>query len=100
MKKLIGSALLLGAFLSSSSALAWGLTGHRVVAEVADQNISNKTKREISKIIGKQRLAYWANWPDFIKADTTGVWKETDKWHYVNVDPQNSLKAFSDTAKF
>ena len=48
MKKLIGSALLLGAFLSSSSALAWGLTGHRVVAEVADQNISNKTKREIS----------------------------------------------------
>ena len=83
MKKLIGSALLLGAFLSSSSALAWGLTGHRVVAEVADQNISNKTKREISKIIGKQRLAYWANWPDFIKSDDT--WKHADSYHYVNI---------------
>ena len=63
--------------------MAWGLTGHRVVAEVADQNISNKTKREISKIIGKQRLAYWANWPDFIKSDDT--WKHADSYHYVNI---------------
>ncbi|MEG0187298.1 MAG: S1/P1 nuclease, partial [Algoriella sp.] len=69
MKKIVGSAFLLGAFLASSNALAWGLTGHRVVSEIADQNISNKTKKEISKIIGKQRLAYWANWPDFIKSD-------------------------------
>ena len=83
MKKIVGSAFLLGAFLASSNALAWGLTGHRVVSEIADQNISNKTKKEISKIIGKQRLAYWANWPDFIKSDDS--WKHADSYHYVNI---------------
>ncbi len=83
MKKIVGSALLLGAFLTSSNALAWGMTGHRVVAEIAEQNISNKTKKEISKIIGPQKLAYWANWPDFIKSDDS--WKYADSYHYVNI---------------
>ena len=92
MKKIVGSALLLGAFLSSTNALAWGLTGHRVVAEIADQNLCNKTKREISKIIGKQRLAYWANWQDFIKSDDT--WKHADSYHYVNIPGDLNRQAF------
>ena len=41
-------------------------------------------------------MAYWANWPDFIKSDTTGVWKSTSTWHYVNIDPQPDFKAFKE----
>ncbi|WP_291078176.1 MULTISPECIES: S1/P1 nuclease [unclassified Empedobacter] len=83
MKKIIGSAMLLGAFLASESALAWGLTGHRVVSQIAEQHISKKTRKKITKIIGPQKLAYWANWPDFIKSDDS--WKHADSYHYVNI---------------
>lgn len=78
--------------LNVSSALAWGTTGHRVVAEVAEQHLNRKAKRAIKKIIGDQKLAYWANWPDFIKSDPS--WKYADGWHYVNIPGNLSRDAF------
>lgn len=75
--------ILPGVFLVlSMNVFAWGTTGHRVVAEIAEQHLSCKAKRQIKKIIGKQPLAYWANWPDFIKSDPE--WKMADSWHYIN----------------
>ncbi len=62
--------------------LAWGTTGHRVVAEIAENHLSCKAERQIKKIIGNQKLAYWANWPDFIKSNPD--WKMADSWHYIN----------------
>lgn len=83
MKK-FGSTLVVAAcLLISAKASAWGLTGHRVVAQIAEQNISKKAKKEVTKIIGNQKLAYWANWPDFIKSDDH--WKHADSYHYVNI---------------
>lgn len=63
----------------------WGVTGHRVVAEIAQRHLSGKAKNELKKLIGRESLAQWANWPDFIKSDTTGTWDKTSKWHYVNI---------------
>ena len=97
MKNIFKNSVLILALLSFNFGYSWGTTGHRVVAQIAENHLNGSARRHLKKIIGDQKLAYWANWPDFIKADTTGVWKETDKWHYVNVDPQNSLKAFSDS---
>ena len=65
MKKLTITVLVLIG-LGHSEANAWGLTGHRVVAEIAEQHLTRKTKRKLNKIIGTQKLAYWANWSDFI----------------------------------
>lgn len=81
-------------FFASSSAFAWGTTGHRVIAEIAENNMDHSSKAELRKLIGKQKLAYWANWPDFIKSDTTGVWKQADVWHYINIPPQKNLVDF------
>ncbi len=86
-------------FLSFEWALAWGTTGHRVIAEVAERNLNCSTKAKLKKLIGKQKLAYWANWPDFIKSDTTGVWKHADVWHYVNIDPHSNFQEFSHALK-
>ena len=98
--KSIYSKLLLLLFISSSLySYAWGLTGHRIIAEIAENNLSGKARREIKKLMGKERLAYWANWPDFIKSDTTGVWKQASAWHYVNVDPQTDFKSFEQNLK-
>ena len=33
-----------------------GIIGHRTIAEIAENHISNKSKRKLKKIIGKQNL--------------------------------------------
>ncbi|MGV4413422.1 S1/P1 nuclease [Chryseobacterium sp. T1] len=99
MKKILTRILFVGLLSSSIYSYAWGLTGHRVIAEIAENHLSGKAKRQIKKIMGEERLAYWANWPDFIKSDTTGAWKEASSWHYVNIDPQTDLKAFEANLK-
>jgi hypothetical protein len=63
----------------------WGVTGHRVVAEIAQRHLSVKAKRELRKLIGSESLEQWANWPDLIKSDTTHTWDMASKWHYVNM---------------
>lgn len=63
-------------------AFCWGLTGHRVVAEIAENHLSKKAKKELRKLIGRETLAWWANWPDFIKSDSN--WRHASSWHYVD----------------
>lgn len=99
MKSIYSKILMLLLVSVSAYSYAWGLTGHRIIAEIGENHLSGKAKREIKKILGNERLAYWANWPDFIKSDTTGVWKETSAWHYVNIDPQTDFKAFEQKLK-
>lgn len=99
MKSIYSKILILAFMASSLYSYAWGLTGHRVIAEIAENHLSGKAKREIKKIMGRERLAYWANWPDFIKSDTTGVWKQASSWHYVNIDPQTDFKIFEEKLK-
>ncbi|MBW8362177.1 MAG: S1/P1 nuclease [Kaistella sp.] len=97
MNRIFSNTLILLFLLSFNFAYSWGTTGHRVVAEIAQNHLTAKAKRNLKKLIGDQKLAYWANWPDHIKSDTTGVWKVTDKWHYVNINPQPNFKMFSDS---
>ena len=99
MRKILFNLVLLTAVSASNLMYSYGVTGHRVVADIAENHLTGKAKRHLKKIIGDQKLAYWANWPDFIKSDTTGVWKHTDQWHYVNINPQDNFKSFSDSLK-
>lgn len=66
-------------------AFCWGITGHRVVGEIAQRHLSAKAKKELKTLIGRETLALWANWADFIKSDTTHTWDHVSKWHYVNL---------------
>jgi hypothetical protein len=93
MKKSLFSVLLMLVF---NQVFAWGTTGHRVIAEIAERNLTHKAKKGIEKIMGKQKLAYWANWPDFIKSDTSETWKSTGVWHFVNVSETSDLASFSE----
>ncbi|MBB1149179.1 MULTISPECIES: S1/P1 nuclease [unclassified Myroides] len=92
MKKILFGLALTFCFLQTTAIFAWGTTGHRVIAEIAERNLNKKAKKELQKIIGKQQLAYWANWPDFIKSDPT--WKFADSWHYLNLPGNLSRAAF------
>lgn len=80
MKKTINTLLLCA---MSLSVFAWGQTGHRVVAEIAQQRLSKKAKSELAKIMGHESLVEASTWMDNIKSDTN--YKHTHSWHYVGV---------------
>ncbi len=82
---------LLGTFFSSSI-FAWGLTGHRVVAEIASFYLSPKAKKQIAGILDNESMAMVANWSDFIKSDTS--YKYTNPWHYTNFSDGLEKDAF------
>ncbi|HVI46745.1 MAG TPA: S1/P1 nuclease [Chitinophaga sp.] len=95
MRKMIVTGLLL-AFLLPVSSYAWGPTGHRVVAEIAYQHLTPQARKAITAILGRRSLAMVANWPDFIKSDTTHVYDHTNKWHYLDF-PSNIARSQFDS---
>ncbi len=83
--KLVGRILVFFMLLTQSqNVLAWGMTGHRVISEIAEQHLTKKAKRNIEKLIGHQKIAYWSNWADFIKSSPDSVLLKTGSWHFLN----------------
>ena len=62
---------------------AWGVTGHRIVGQIADEYLTKKAKAEIAKILGFESIAIASNWPDFAKSNPAYNYLST--WHYVNL---------------
>ncbi|MFN2334164.1 MAG: S1/P1 nuclease [Wenzhouxiangellaceae bacterium] len=79
---------LLGALLLCSQAHGWGVTGHRVSAEIAERYLTPKTRHGVTAILGRETLAQASTWPDFMRADPDEFWQVTaNPWHYVTVPP-------------
>lgn len=96
---LIALLLVLFSLGQQQQVYAWGMTGHRVIAEIADTHLSKKAKKNIEKIIGKQKIAYWSNWADFIKSDPDPALNKTGSWHFVNSEANLSFEAFNAALK-
>ncbi len=71
---------------------AWGVTGHRVIAEIAQRHLDNRARKALKELIGNQSLAYWANWADFVKSDST--YRYASRWHYVDLPPHMEKDTF------
>lgn len=84
MKRLITILTLFALVACTTKVLAWGTTGHRVIAEIAERNLNKKAQKNVKALLDNQHMAFWANWPDFIKSDTTKRWDHTHIWHFVN----------------
>lgn len=70
-----------------SPALAWGKTGHRVIAAIADTQLSGLARAHVKEIIGVESLDEAANWPDEMRSDPAPFWQKTaTPWHYVTLD--------------
>jgi hypothetical protein len=72
--------------------MAWGVLGHRIVAEIADSYLTKHTKKEIFKILGNESIAMTSNWPDFIKSDPAYAYLAN--WHYINLKAGMNEAAF------
>ncbi|HIY77000.1 MAG TPA: S1/P1 nuclease [Candidatus Sphingobacterium stercorigallinarum] len=83
----------------SQQVFGWGMTGHRVIAEIAENHLNRKAKRNIERLIGKQKLAYWSNWADFIKSSSDTALLKTSSWHFVNAPGHLSFEAYQEVLR-
>ena len=63
--------------------MAWGVLGHRIIAQIADSYLTKNTKQQLYKILGSESIAIASNWSDFIKSDP--AFDYLDRWHYINL---------------
>jgi hypothetical protein len=70
----------------ASPAFAWGKTGHRVVASIADPGLSAEARAHVRLILGTESLDEASTWPDDMRSDPALFWQKTSTpWHYVTV---------------
>jgi len=72
--------------LTASSALAYGPTGHRVVAELAARHLTPETRAAVEAILGDDFMAEGATWPDEMRSSPdTFFRREAGPYHYINL---------------
>ena len=73
--------------LAPAPALAWGKTGHRVVAALADAQLSGLARAHVKELLGVESLDEAATWPDDMRSAPTQFWQKTaTPWHYVTLN--------------
>ena len=74
--------------LTPAPAFAWGKTGHRVVAAIADAQLSGLARAHVKEILGEaESLDEAANWPDEMRSNPSSFWQKTSTpWHYVTLN--------------
>lgn len=66
LPKVVATFLLL---ILAPSAYAWGPTGHRVIAEIAQRHRTPAAQAKVSSLLDGRTLAEVANWPDDLRSD-------------------------------
>ena len=85
MKRLLVVFLMMMALVPSMHhLLAWGQKGHRIVAQVAYDNLNKKTRKQVDAILGKHGMIYLSTWADEIKSDT--IYPKSFTCHYQDLD--------------
>ncbi len=66
------------------SSLNWGSTGHRVIAEVASNYLTDNARLEINKILNGETLVNASTYADDIKSDSR--YDKYYNWHFLNME--------------
>jgi S1/P1 Nuclease len=75
---------------SPIEAFAWGYSGHRIIAEIAEQFLESEATRQVRDLLAIENvttLAEVSTWADQIRVQRP----ETRPWHYVNI-PVHALE--------
>lgn len=77
--------ILLSIFLVSGfSASAYDAMGHRIIADIAYHNLTEKAKSQVDKVLGKNGIVYEATWADEVRSDNKYAYSY--QWHYQDLD--------------
>lgn len=80
--------LLLVLLLVSTAALAYGPTGHRTVASIAQDELSHCARKKIAKLLGTNGMIYYSTWADEVRSDA--AYNYSSPWHYQNLNENMS----------
>jgi hypothetical protein len=87
MNNRLSCAVAAALLLTPAPVLAWGKTGHRVVAALADPQLSGLARAHIKELLGVESLDEAATWPDEMRSDPAPFWQKTaTPWHYVTLN--------------
>ena len=75
-------------------ALAWGPDGHRIVASLAEVQLDDSTRSELTRLLavsGDSTLADVSNWADDVRKDPAQkeLSRQTSRMHFVNFNDAN-----------
>lgn len=76
------AACLLASAILTTTTQAWGPQGHRLVARIAADNLTDTARRNAAWLLDGRSLADVAVWADEVR---DGVY-QTYLWHFVNID--------------
>ena len=74
--------------IASPGVLAWGALGHRMVGDLAERHLQPSTERAVHDLLAGEpepTLAGVANWADSLRNTDPDRFKQTSRWHYVNL---------------
>ena len=81
INKHILTLCLLGLVFSAS---AYDAVGHRIIAEIAYQNLTTEARTQVDKVLGKRCIVYEATWADEVRSDDKYAYSY--QWHYQDLD--------------
>jgi hypothetical protein len=88
----ISKQLLTLCFLGLTLSLsAYDAVGHRIIADIAYQNLTEKARTQVDKILGKKGIVYEATWADEVRSDNKYAYSY--QWHYQDLDDNMSSAA-------
>lgn len=66
------------------NSFGWGQKGHDIVADIAENHLTRKSRKIVNDLLDGKSMLYWSNWLD--NASHTPEYAHTKTWHYKNVD--------------
>ncbi|MFA0923110.1 S1/P1 nuclease [Xanthomonas fragariae] len=81
-------AAAVAAAFQPTSAFAWGPQGHRLVARVAETELSTQARAQVAQLLAGEpdpTLHGVATWADEVREYDPDLGKRSGRWHYVNL---------------
>lgn len=83
--KYLMSLVLMGLTVSAS---AYDAMGHRIVADIAYQNLTVKARTQLDRLLGTHGIIYASTWADEVRSDKNYAYSY--QWHYQDLDDNMS----------
>lgn len=83
--RIVPIAVLLANLLPARICPAWGIDGHRIIADIAEHLLTPQARNTVNAMLIDQSMADVSTWADEIKSDPAYHWAYP--LHYTNVPP-------------
>lgn len=90
----LGAALV--GLLMATPALAWGPLGHRIVARLAEAQLTPQARAEVDRLLHEQNARHLSDvavWADDLRDTDPALYKRTSRLHFVNFHSRDCVYA-------